>query len=172
MRPLFPDAKLSDCSAPLICSFWKWPHRQLYKLIGAERCPYTSPLHERFRVGCSLPLIRLGEHFTAIRASCKRCLPGRWKPDMLRPGIVGVRRAILYNMVIPLRPWVNVEYIACETRFSSRELDNQRSVTNDTLVYGQTGIGGRHGWRWAMWKTLTPCKEDAAYIIRPLEGIP
>ena len=66
-------------------------------------------------------------------------------------------------MVIPLRPWMNVEYTACETRLSSRELDNQRTVIYNTRVFGQTRNGGRDGSRWANWKTLTLCKEDAAY---------
>ncbi|CAN0286800.1 unnamed protein product [Laminaria digitata] len=40
------------------------------------------------------------QHLTALRAWCKRCLPGRWKPDVLRPGIAGVRG----SRVIRLRP--------------------------------------------------------------------
>ena len=32
--------------------------------------------------------MRLAQHLTALRAWCKKYLPGRWKPDVLRPGIV------------------------------------------------------------------------------------
>ena len=46
------------------------------------------------------PFMRLALHFTALRAWCKQCLSGRWKPDMLRPGIVGMRG----SMVIRLWP--------------------------------------------------------------------
>ena len=38
---------------------------------------------------------------TPLRAWCKQCLPGRSKPDMLRPGIVGMRGG---SMAIRLRP--------------------------------------------------------------------
>ena len=30
--------------------------------------------------------MRLAQHLTALRAWCKQCLPGRGKPDVLRPG--------------------------------------------------------------------------------------
>ena len=60
-----------------------------------------SPPHRRFSGGCSSPFMRLAQqHLTALRAWCKLCLPGRWKPDVLRPGIVGMRE----SMVIRLRP--------------------------------------------------------------------
>lgn len=38
----------------------------------------------------SPPFIRLAEHATALCAWCPRCLPGRRKPDVLRPGILGI----------------------------------------------------------------------------------
>ena len=31
--------------------------------------------------------MRLAQHLTALCAWCKQSLPGRWKPDVLRPGI-------------------------------------------------------------------------------------
>ena len=31
------------------------------------------------------------EPLTVLRAWCKQCLPGRWKPHVLRPGVVGKR---------------------------------------------------------------------------------
>ena len=37
-----------------------------------------------------------------LRACCKQCLPGRWKTDVLRPGIAGVRGSV----VIRLRPYM------------------------------------------------------------------
>ena len=40
------------------------------------------------------------EHHTVIRAWCKYCRPGRRKPDVPRPDIVGMRR----SMGIRLRP--------------------------------------------------------------------
>ena len=36
----------------------------------------------------SSPFMRFTENLTALRAWCTRCLPGRWKPDVLRAGIV------------------------------------------------------------------------------------
>ena len=44
--------------------------------------------------------MRLAEHLTALRASCKHSPPGRRKRDVLRPGMVGMRG----SMVIRLRP--------------------------------------------------------------------
>ena len=44
--------------------------------------------------------MRLAQYLTALRAWSKQCLPGRWKPDVLRPGNVGT----LGSMVIRLRP--------------------------------------------------------------------
>ena len=35
-----------------------------------------SPSHERFLEGCSSLFMQLAEHFTALRAWCKQCLPG------------------------------------------------------------------------------------------------
>ena len=40
------------------------------------------------------------QHLTALHAWCKQCLPGRFQPDVLRPGVVGMRG----SMVIRLRP--------------------------------------------------------------------
>ena len=37
------------------------------------------------------------QHLTALRAWCEQYLPGRGKPDVLRPGNVGVRRYIYYG---------------------------------------------------------------------------
>ena len=75
-------------------------------LIGAvihkqeSRHKVQRPSYERFLEGCSSPFMRLAEHVTARRAWCKQCLPGWCKPDVLRPGIVGMRG----SMVIRLRP--------------------------------------------------------------------
>ena len=54
---------------------------------------------ERSLVGRSSPFMRFAQHLTALRTWYKQCVPGRWKPDVLRPGIVGMREF----MVIPLR---------------------------------------------------------------------
>ena len=51
-------------------------------------------------VGRRSPFMRPAQHPAALRARCKQCLPGRRKPDVLRPGIVGMRR----SRVIRLRP--------------------------------------------------------------------
>ena len=56
-----------------------------------------SPL-TRFLVKCGSPFMRLAEHLTELRAPCTRCLPGRRKPDVLRPGIVGMRGSIPYGL--------------------------------------------------------------------------
>ena len=41
--------------------------------------------------------MRLAEPFKALRAWCKQCLSGPLKPDMLRPGIVGMRGSNSYG---------------------------------------------------------------------------
>ena len=41
--------------------------------------------------------MRLAEHLTALRAWCKQCLSGLWKPDMLPPVIVGMRGHTQYD---------------------------------------------------------------------------
>ena len=48
----------------------------------------------------SSPFMRISQHPTELRAWCKQCLPGRLKPDVLRPVIVGTRGP----MVTRLRP--------------------------------------------------------------------
>ena len=45
----------------------------------------------RCLVGCSSPFMRLARRITAVRAWCKQCLHCRRKPDVLRPGIGGMR---------------------------------------------------------------------------------
>ena len=61
-----------------------------------------NPPPKRFLVACSSPFMRLAGHLMALRAWCKRCLPGRWKADVLCPSIVGVRG----SMVIRLWPYM------------------------------------------------------------------
>ena len=39
--------------------------------------------------------MRLAERLTVLRAWGKQCLPGRWKPDVLCPGIVGMRGSMV-----------------------------------------------------------------------------
>ena len=41
--------------------------------------------------------MRLAEHLTALCAWCKQRLPGRRKPDVLRPGPVGMRGFIFHT---------------------------------------------------------------------------
>ena len=77
-----------------------WSLSSISKKVG-PRC--QSPFHERFLEGCSSPFIPLAEHLTARRAWCKQCLPGWWTPNVLRPGIVGMRG----SMIIRLRPCTN-----------------------------------------------------------------
>ena len=61
------------------------------------RC--RSPPHKRFLgVERSSPFLRLTEHRTALRAWCKQRRPGRWKPDMLLPGNVGMRGSNSYGL--------------------------------------------------------------------------
>ena len=40
------------------------------------------------------PFMGRAEPFTVLRAYCKYRLRGRYKPDVLRPGIVGMRGSI------------------------------------------------------------------------------
>ena len=65
-----------------------------------------SPPHKRFLVGCSSPLMRFAEHFTAhgtsrlvLYGASDACLLGK-KPDVLLPGIAGMRG----SMVLRPRP--------------------------------------------------------------------
>ena len=50
-----------------------------------------SPARTRFSVGCSSAFMRRSQHLMAPDAWCNQCLPGRLTPDVLRPGIVGMR---------------------------------------------------------------------------------
>ena len=61
-----------------------------------------SPPHKWFLVGCSSPVKRLAKHLTTPCAWCKQCLPGRPKPDVLHPGIAGMRG----SMIIRLWPYM------------------------------------------------------------------
>ncbi|CAN0126745.1 unnamed protein product [Laminaria digitata] len=63
------------------------------------RNPKDPPPPKRFLVGCGSLFVR-PEHLTALRAWCRRYLPGRWKPDVLRPGIAGMQGSV----AIRLRP--------------------------------------------------------------------
>ena len=47
-----------------------------------RQCPTLPP---------PAPFTRLAEHLTALRALYTQSLPGRWKPDLLRRGMVRVR---------------------------------------------------------------------------------
>ena len=88
-------------SKPIDCCLWQWLQQTPEKSITWRSHIHMqqNPLQKRFLV-CSSPFMRLAQHPKALRAWCKKCLPARWKPDVLRPGIVGVRGSI---MVIPLR---------------------------------------------------------------------
>ena len=50
-----------------------------------------SPPQKQFSVGCSSAFMRRSQHLMAPDAWCNQCLPGRLTPDVLRPGIVGMR---------------------------------------------------------------------------------
>ena len=80
-------------------------------VLSSKDSPHPPPRcgsqpHKWFLAGCSPPLMRLAEHVTALRASCTRCLPGRWKPDVFRLGIcMGARVCGLrLCMSMPPRP--------------------------------------------------------------------
>ena len=51
--------------------------------------------------------MRLAEHRSAFRAWCYIAMSGRWKPDVLRPGIIVGMRG---SMAIRLRPCIIKEY--------------------------------------------------------------
>ena len=45
--------------------------------------------------------MRLADHLTAVtalRAWCKQCLPGRSKPDVLRPGTIGMHASRVHGV--------------------------------------------------------------------------
>ena len=48
------------------------------------------PPHKPSVVGCSSSFMRLDRNLTAFGVWCKHRLHGRLKPDILRPGIVGM----------------------------------------------------------------------------------
>ena len=73
---------------------------QLTNSFDAVMHVQESPPHKRLVVGCGSPFMRLAEHLTVLRAWCKQCGPGRRKPGMLRPSIVGM----CGSMDVRLRP--------------------------------------------------------------------
>ena len=75
-------------------------HFFFFSLRRCHRYARNSASQSGLRRDASSPFTRLAELLTALRAWCKQCLPGRSKPDVLRPGIVGMRGSI----VIRLRP--------------------------------------------------------------------
>ena len=92
----------------------EWPHHKTKynPLIGAV----THKQESRHKVPKSVLRAVLGRmeftpfyatrrtpHSRPLRAWCKRCLPGWWKPGVLRPGIVRMRGSI----VTRIRPWTN-----------------------------------------------------------------
>ena len=54
---------------------------------------YDGPPQKHFLVGCSLPFVRLAQHLTAQAMSASSV-----KPDVLRPGIVGMRESIFIRL--------------------------------------------------------------------------
>ena len=54
----------------------------------------TTAMHERSTLGVRPP----SPLPTALRAWCKQYLPGHWQPDVLRPGIVGMRRSCIISV--------------------------------------------------------------------------
>ena len=47
-----------------------------------------------YRTQLTLIATRRTPH-VSLRAWCKQCLPGRWKPGVLRPGIVGMQGSMV-----------------------------------------------------------------------------
>ena len=74
---------------PIAVSGVATPENKVTHWRRHKRC--RSPSYERFLEKCSAPFMRLAEHLTALRAWCKQCLPDWRKPDVLRPGMVGMR---------------------------------------------------------------------------------
>ena len=93
---VMPTAVCGEATPENKVTHWSLP--SISKKVGTS--PSLSPSYERFLEGCRSPFMRHAEHLTAIRAWCKQCLPGRLKPDVLRPGTVGMRS----SMVLRPRP--------------------------------------------------------------------
>ena len=72
-------------------------HWMLPSIYMQERPP---PKRVLLLIGCSSSFTRLAEHPPTFHAWCKQYLPGRGKPYVLRPGIVGMGG----SMAIPLQP--------------------------------------------------------------------
>ena len=62
----------------LLYTYCLWKYHQI-TIPFIRRCyPYArNSTQKRFLVGCSSPFMRLTQNLTTLRASCKRCLPGR-----------------------------------------------------------------------------------------------
>ena len=68
------------------------------KSIPPKLLSFASPPHKRFFAGCSTSFVRLAQQLTAFRAWCKQCLFGRRKPDVVRPGMAGMRESLLIRL--------------------------------------------------------------------------
>ena len=86
-----------------------------------------SASHQCFLVGCRSHFVPFAEHkhLTALRAWCTRCLPGRRKPDVLHPGIVGYARVHGRSTIrlcmkrVPPPPAQGLVYLIPNTRYDT-----------------------------------------------------
>ena len=82
-----------------------------------------------YLIACSSIFMQLAkQELTARGAWCKQCLPGRCKPDMLRPGIVGMRGSMvlqttaMHYMIAPCRFAADRKRYCCCTEVMPRQL--------------------------------------------------
>ena len=106
--------------------------------------------------GCSSTFMRLAEHLTALRTWCKQCLPGWCKPDVLRPGILGMQGSYQYGHTTTAMHKLSTHTPSAPVKScqSSRELDNQGTVI--FLFFGGHLDGYLVRSYFAGWRTLTP----------------
>ena len=102
--------------------------------------------------------MRLAEHLTALRTWCKQCLPGWCKPDVLRPGILGMQGSYQYGHTTTAMHKLSTHTPSAPVKScqSSRELDNQGTVI--FLFFGGHLDGYLVRSYFAGWRTLTPHK--------------
>ena len=70
----------------------------LFNHVNRDVPSSPPPGHSWFSVGCSSPFMRLAEHLKALGTGYTRCLPGRRKHDVPRPGIVGMRGPMILTL--------------------------------------------------------------------------
>ena len=111
--------------------------RIVYPLLPIEYTPPPHPPHKWLLVGCSLPLIRLAEHPTVLRAWRKQCLPGsvitRSAPS---PGIAHMGARVYRDATTAMR---DIEYTS-PARAHTLSRPGVSLILSPSSVEGKCGI--------------------------------